>query len=124
MLVSTNAPNEPSTCRRPTGQQLTTPDTVKARLTPKRPRRQVENDDYAVFIRRILRAYSRRAGDSDIEALVLMCPHARSGRGDRHRYLSYRSRAGRCTSGSRAGSGVLIPIRKLSPRKGNRTLPI
>ena len=25
--------------------QLTRPDTVKARLTPKRPRRQVENDD-------------------------------------------------------------------------------
>ena len=72
MLVSTNAPNEPSTCRRPTGQQLTTPDTVKARLTPKRPRRQVENDDSAAFTRRILRAYSRRVGDSDIDALVLM----------------------------------------------------
>jgi len=30
----------------------------------------------------------------------------------------------RCTSGSRAGSGMLIPIRKLSPQKGDRTLSI
>ena len=36
--------------------QLSRPDTVKARLTPKRPRRQVENDEYAAFVRRILRA--------------------------------------------------------------------
>ena len=34
------------------------PDTVKAGLTPKRPRRQVENDEYAAFGRRILRAYA------------------------------------------------------------------
>ena len=52
--------------------QLTRPDTVKARLTPKRPRRQVENDEYAAFVRRILRAYSRRVGDGDVEALALM----------------------------------------------------
>jgi hypothetical protein len=52
--------------------QPTRPDTVKAGLTPKRPRRQVENDGYAAFVRRILRAYSRRVGDGDIEALVLM----------------------------------------------------
>ena len=48
------------------------PDTVKARLTPKRPRRQVENDEYSAFVRRILRAYARRVGDGDIEALALM----------------------------------------------------
>jgi hypothetical protein len=41
-------------------------------LAPKRPRRQVENDEYAAFVRRILRAYSRRAGDGDVEALALM----------------------------------------------------
>jgi hypothetical protein len=41
-------------------------------LTPKRPRRPVENDEYAAFIRRILRAYSRRVGDGDVEALALM----------------------------------------------------
>ena len=48
------------------------PDTVKAGLTPKRPRRQVENDEYAAFGRRILRAYGRRVGDGDVEALALM----------------------------------------------------
>jgi hypothetical protein len=52
--------------------QLTRPNTVKAGLTPKRPRRQVENDEYAAFVRRILRAYSRRVGDGDVEALALM----------------------------------------------------
>ena len=48
------------------------PNAVKATLTPKRPRRQVENDEYAAFVRRVLRAYSRRVGDGDVEALVLM----------------------------------------------------
>jgi hypothetical protein len=52
--------------------QLTRPDTVKAELTPQRPRRQIENDEYAAFVRRILRAYSRRVGDGDVEALALM----------------------------------------------------
>jgi hypothetical protein len=45
---------------------------VKAGLTSKRPRRQVENDEYAAFVQRILRAYSRRVGDVDVEALALM----------------------------------------------------
>jgi len=45
--------------------RLPRPGTVKARLTPKRPRRQVENDEYGAFVRRILRAYSRRVGDGD-----------------------------------------------------------
>jgi hypothetical protein len=48
------------------------PNTVKAELTPNRTRRRVENDEYAAFIRRILRAYSRRIGDGDVEALALM----------------------------------------------------
>jgi hypothetical protein len=52
--------------------QLSSPDTVKAGLTPKRWRRQVENDEYGAFVRRILRAYSRRVGDGDVEALALM----------------------------------------------------
>jgi hypothetical protein len=52
--------------------QLPAPNTVKARLTPKRPRRQVENDEYGAFVRRVLRAYSRRVGDGDVEALVLL----------------------------------------------------
>jgi hypothetical protein len=44
----------------------------KARLSPKRRRRTVENDEYGEFIRRIVRAYSRRIADGDIEALSLM----------------------------------------------------
>jgi hypothetical protein len=52
--------------------QLPRPDSVKAGLTSKRPRRRVENDEYAAFVQRILRAYSRRVGDGDIEALALM----------------------------------------------------
>jgi hypothetical protein len=48
------------------------PNTVKAGLTPKRGRRQVENDEYAAFVRRILRAYARRVGNGDVEALILM----------------------------------------------------
>jgi hypothetical protein len=52
--------------------QLTRPNTVKAGLTPKRSRRQVENDEYAAFVRRILRAYARRVGDGDVEALTVM----------------------------------------------------
>jgi hypothetical protein len=53
-------------------RQLPKPDAVKAGLTPKRPRRQVENDEYSAFVRRILRAYARRVGDGDVEALALM----------------------------------------------------
>jgi hypothetical protein len=41
-------------------------------LTPKRPRRQVENDEYSAFVRRILRACARRVGNGDIEALAIM----------------------------------------------------
>jgi hypothetical protein len=41
-------------------------------LTSKRARRLVENDDYAAFARRILRAYARRVADGDVEALTLM----------------------------------------------------
>ena len=43
-----------------------------ARLSPKRRRRTVENDEYSEFIRRILHAYSRRVADGDIDALSLM----------------------------------------------------
>jgi predicted DNA-binding protein (UPF0278 family) len=41
-------------------------------LTPKRPRRQVENDECSAFVRRILRAYARRVGGGDVEALALI----------------------------------------------------
>jgi hypothetical protein len=32
----------------------------------------VENDEYAAFARRVLRAYARRVADGDVEALTLM----------------------------------------------------
>ena len=48
------------------------PDTVKATLTPNRAARVVENDEYAAFARRVLRAYARRVADGDVEALTLM----------------------------------------------------
>jgi hypothetical protein len=47
-------------------------NTVNTSLTPKRARRLVENDDYAAFARRILRAYARRVADGDVEALIAM----------------------------------------------------
>jgi hypothetical protein len=48
------------------------PDTVKNRLTPNRRTRLVENDEYAAFARRVLRAYARRVADGDVEALTIM----------------------------------------------------
>jgi hypothetical protein len=48
------------------------PDTVKDTLTPNRAGRVVENDEYAAFARRVLRAYARRVADGDVEALILM----------------------------------------------------
>jgi hypothetical protein len=32
----------------------------------------VENDEYAAFLRRVIRAYSRRVADGDIEAITVM----------------------------------------------------
>jgi hypothetical protein len=39
-------------------------------LTPKRRRRHVENDEYAGFARRVLRAYARRIATGDIDAIT------------------------------------------------------
>jgi len=47
-------------------------NTVNTRLTPNRPRRVVENDEYAAFLGRVLRAYTRRVAAGDVEALTLM----------------------------------------------------
>jgi hypothetical protein len=47
-------------------------NTVKPALTPKprkRSRREVENREFDAFVRRILRAYARRVGGGDVEAL-------------------------------------------------------
>jgi hypothetical protein len=43
---------------------------VRSTLTPARRRREVENPEYGVFVRRILRAYTRRAGAGDLAALA------------------------------------------------------
>jgi hypothetical protein len=51
------------------GDDPNRPDSVNRQLTPKRPRRPVENDEYAAFARRVLRAYSRRVAHGDIDAL-------------------------------------------------------
>jgi hypothetical protein len=48
------------------------PSDVNTPLTPKRSRRVVENDDYAAFARRVIRAYARRIAGGDIEALTAM----------------------------------------------------
>jgi hypothetical protein len=48
------------------------PDTVKTSLTSNRAGRLVENDEYAAFARRVLRAYARRVATGDVEALTLM----------------------------------------------------
>ncbi len=53
---------------RPAGR----PSGVKKPLTPKRPYRVVENDEYAAFLRRVIRAYSRRVAAGDIEAITAM----------------------------------------------------
>jgi hypothetical protein len=56
----------------PSAGRIADPDTVKDTLTPNRARRVVENDEYVAFARRVLRAYTRRVADSDVEALTLM----------------------------------------------------
>ena len=66
-LHALNGHDGPSPPARPAG-----PDTVKTPLTPNRAGRVGENDEYAAFARRILRAYARRVADGDVEALTLM----------------------------------------------------
>ncbi|WP_127935287.1 hypothetical protein [Nonomuraea polychroma] len=44
--------------------------TDKPSLTPDSPRRVVENDQYAAFLRRAIRAYGRRIASGDVEALA------------------------------------------------------
>ena len=46
---------------------------VKTSLTRNRRRRVVENDEYAAFLTRVVRAYARRVAAGDVEAITLMC---------------------------------------------------
>ena len=58
--------------RPPTVNPALTPDRRPrrpARPSTRRPRRVVENDDYAAFTRRILHAHARRISHGDIEGL-------------------------------------------------------
>ena len=48
------------------------PSVVNKPLTSKRRYRVVENDEYVAFLRRVIRAYSRRVGCGDIEAITEM----------------------------------------------------
>jgi hypothetical protein len=48
------------------------PPGVNKPLTAKRRYRIVENDEYAAFLRRVIRAYSRRVAAGDIEAITTM----------------------------------------------------
>ena len=48
------------------------PNTVNESLTPNLARRVIENDEYAAFARRILRAYAQRIATGDIEAITHM----------------------------------------------------
>ena len=45
---------------------------VNRSLTPKRRKRVTENDEYAAFVRRVIRGYSRRVASGDIDALADM----------------------------------------------------
>ena len=47
-------------------------NTDNRRLSRNRRRDVVENDEYAAFTRRVIRAYSRRVAAGDIEALASM----------------------------------------------------
>ncbi|HEY9475948.1 MAG TPA: hypothetical protein VIS06_19120 [Mycobacteriales bacterium] len=54
----------------PTQTRAETASVVKASLTPpRRVRRVVENDKFGAFVRRVVRAHSRRIADGDVEAL-------------------------------------------------------
>jgi hypothetical protein len=66
-LHAINGQDGSSPSASPAGQ-----NSVKNSLTPNRARRLVENDDYAAFARRVLRAYARRVADGDVEALIAM----------------------------------------------------
>ena len=69
-MTALHAVNRPPDTSHPTSSAGQ--NTVKTSLTPNRAGRVVENDEYAAFARRILRAYARRVADGDVEALIAM----------------------------------------------------
>ncbi len=97
------------------------PDTVKAGLTPNRSRREVENDEYGAFIRRILRAYARRVGDGDVEAFILMTGLADEI--DAAIAEAVKGLAPMATPGPRSAPGSASPARPLSNAGDNVASP-
>jgi hypothetical protein len=66
MTASTAQPgHRPAVARAPE-------NAVNDGLTPKRRRPVTENSEYAAFARRVLRAYSRRVANGDVESLAHM----------------------------------------------------
>lgn len=57
------------TCTLPSGMPEAA-STDKPALTPNASGRVVENDEYAAFLRRVIRAYGRRIAAGDVEALA------------------------------------------------------
>lgn len=47
-------------------------DGVNKRLTPRKRRRVVENDEYTAFLRRAIRALARRVSGGDVDAITEM----------------------------------------------------
>jgi len=85
---------------------------VKARLTPNRRRRRVENDKYASFARRVMRGYAKRVAAGDIDALADMTgsPPSRTRRSPRLSPTC--GQPG--TRGPRSRSGSTLPGRRHS----------
>jgi hypothetical protein len=54
----------------PPRRHAASPNTVNKQLTPHRAGPAVQNDEYAAFTRRILRAYARRVAAGDIDAIT------------------------------------------------------
>ena len=68
------SPRQPvaSAPRRSPHGHSASPNTVNKALTPNRSRGVVQNDEYAAFTRRILRAYARRVAAGDIDAITYL----------------------------------------------------
>jgi hypothetical protein len=71
------APHRPADGRTARDDPVTPPGsgprpTVNRALTPGRRRRVTENDEYAAFARRVLRAWARRVAVGDIDAITDM----------------------------------------------------
>jgi len=67
-MSAAQQPASTPTC--PPHRLSASPNTVNRSLTPGRARAVVQNEEYAAFARRIVRAYARRVAAGDIDALT------------------------------------------------------